>query len=194
MPRTLVPPAARILTHCNAGGLATGGYGSAVGAIRAAAERGGVAHVWVDETRPLLQGARLTAFELEALGIPHAVIVDGAAASLDGRRRGRRRDHGRGPDRRERRHREQDRHVRARGARAPPRDPVRDRGADLDDRPDAPRRRRDPDRGARRRRGDGPLRGPQPRLRRHPGRPDRGDRDRGGRASRAVRRVAAGAR
>ena len=78
---TLVPPAARILTHCNAGGLATGGYGSAVGAIRAAAERGGVAHVWVDETRPLLQGARLTAFELEALGIPHAVIVDGAAAS-----------------------------------------------------------------------------------------------------------------
>ena len=77
----LVPPAARILTHCNAGGLATGGYGSAVGAIRAAAERGGVTHVWVDETRPLLQGARLTAFELEALGIPHAVIVDSAAAS-----------------------------------------------------------------------------------------------------------------
>jgi len=78
---TLVPAAARILTHCNAGGLATGGYGSAVGAIRAAAERGGVANVWVDETRPLLQGARLTAFELEALGILHAVIVDSAAAS-----------------------------------------------------------------------------------------------------------------
>jgi methylthioribose-1-phosphate isomerase len=78
---TLAPPAAMILTHCNAGGLATGGYGSAVGAIRAAAETGGVAHVWVDETRPLLQGARLTAFELAALGIPHAVIVDGAAAS-----------------------------------------------------------------------------------------------------------------
>jgi methylthioribose-1-phosphate isomerase len=77
----LVPPAASILTHCNAGGLATGGYGSAVGAIRAAAERGGVSHVWVDETRPLLQGARLTAFELEAAGIPHAVIVDSAAAS-----------------------------------------------------------------------------------------------------------------
>ena len=77
----LVPRGARILTHCNAGGLATGGYGSAVGAIRAASERGGVAHVWVDETRPLLQGARLTAFELEALAIPYAVIVDGAAAS-----------------------------------------------------------------------------------------------------------------
>jgi methylthioribose-1-phosphate isomerase len=77
----LVPPAARILTHCNAGGLATGGYGSAVGAIRAARERGGVEHVWVAETRPLLQGARLTAFELDALSIPFAVIVDGAAAS-----------------------------------------------------------------------------------------------------------------
>jgi len=77
----LVPPAARILTHCNAGGLATGGYGSAVGAIRAAADRDGVSLVWVDETRPLLQGARLTAFELEALAIPYAVIVDGAAAS-----------------------------------------------------------------------------------------------------------------
>ena len=80
----LVPPAARILTHCNAGGLATGGYGSAVGAIRAAWERGSVEHVWVDETRPLLQGARLTAFEMEALGIPYAVIVDGAAASRMG--------------------------------------------------------------------------------------------------------------
>ena len=80
----LFPAAARVLTHCNAGGLATGGYGSAIGAIRAAFERGSVEHVWVDETRPLLQGARLTAFELEALGIPHAVIVDGAAASLMG--------------------------------------------------------------------------------------------------------------
>jgi methylthioribose-1-phosphate isomerase len=71
-----------VLTHCNAGGLATAGYGTAVGAIRAAHEAGLVTHVWVDETRPLLQGARLTAWELEQLGIPHAVIVDGAAASL----------------------------------------------------------------------------------------------------------------
>ncbi len=78
----LVPAGASVLTHCNAGALATGGYGSAVGAIRAAWERGLVQHVWVDETRPLLQGARLTAFELEALGIPHAVVVDGAAAFL----------------------------------------------------------------------------------------------------------------
>ena len=80
----LFPAGARVLTHCNAGGLATGGYGSAVGAIRASWELGLVEHVWVDETRPLLQGARLTAFELEALGVPHAVVVDGAAAYLMG--------------------------------------------------------------------------------------------------------------
>ena len=78
----LFGPGTRALTHCNAGGLATGGYGSAVGALRAAWERGVLDHVWVDETRPLLQGSRLTAWELEAVGIPHAVIVDSAAASL----------------------------------------------------------------------------------------------------------------
>jgi len=78
----LLEPGARVLTHCNAGGLATGGYGTALGAIRTAWERGLVERVWVGETRPLLQGARLTAFELEALGIPHAVIADSAAASL----------------------------------------------------------------------------------------------------------------
>ena len=78
----LFGPGTRALTHCNAGGLATGGYGSAVGALRAAWERGLLEHVWVDETRPLLQGARLTAWELEAAGIPHAVIADAAAASL----------------------------------------------------------------------------------------------------------------
>ena len=78
----LFPDGARVLTHCNAGGLATGGYGTALGAVRAAFEAGRVEHVWVDETRPLLQGARLTAWELEGLGIPHAVIPDGAAASF----------------------------------------------------------------------------------------------------------------
>jgi len=77
----LLDPGTRALTHCNAGGLATGGYGSAVGALLAAWERDLLAHVWVDETRPLLQGARLTAWELEAAGIPHAVIADSAAAS-----------------------------------------------------------------------------------------------------------------
>jgi methylthioribose-1-phosphate isomerase len=81
----LFPEAARVLTHCNAGGLATGGYGTALGAVRAAFLAGRVAHVWVGETRPLLQGSRLTAWELEQLGIPHTVIADGAAASFMGR-------------------------------------------------------------------------------------------------------------
>src|SRR5262249_27111374 len=71
-----------VLTHCNTGALATGGYGSALGAIRAAFEAGLVEHVWVNETRPLLQGARLTAWELDGLGIPFSVIVDAAAPSL----------------------------------------------------------------------------------------------------------------
>ncbi len=78
----LFEPGTRALTHCNAGGLATGGYGSAVGALRTAWEDGLLAHVLVGETRPLLQGARLTAWELEGLGIPHAVIADAAAAHL----------------------------------------------------------------------------------------------------------------
>jgi methylthioribose-1-phosphate isomerase len=78
----LLQPGTRALTHCNAGGLATGGYGSAVGALLAAWDAGLLERVWVDETRPLLQGARLTAWELETAGIPHAVIADSAAASL----------------------------------------------------------------------------------------------------------------
>jgi len=78
----LFQPGTKALTHCNAGGLATGGYGSAVGALRTAAERGLLDRVLVDETRPLLQGARLTAWELERAGIPHAVIADSAAGSL----------------------------------------------------------------------------------------------------------------
>jgi methylthioribose-1-phosphate isomerase len=78
----LLSAGTRALTHCNAGGLATGGYGTAVGALRAAWERGLLEHVLVDETRPLLQGARLTAWELEDAGIPHAVIADSAAASM----------------------------------------------------------------------------------------------------------------
>jgi methylthioribose-1-phosphate isomerase len=81
---TLLAPGTRALTHCNAGGLATGGYGSAVGALLSAWEQGLLAHVWVDETRPLLQGARLTAWELETAGIPHEVIADSAAASIMG--------------------------------------------------------------------------------------------------------------
>jgi methylthioribose-1-phosphate isomerase len=71
-----------ILTHCNTGFLATGGVGTALGIVHLAAERGTRVHVWVDETRPLLQGSRLTAWELAKAGIPHTVITDGAAASL----------------------------------------------------------------------------------------------------------------
>jgi methylthioribose-1-phosphate isomerase len=78
----LVPTEARILTHCNAGGLATAGYGTALGVVRAAVEAGRRPFVWVDETRPVLQGARLTAWELAREGIPHAVIADVAAASI----------------------------------------------------------------------------------------------------------------
>jgi methylthioribose-1-phosphate isomerase len=78
----LFAPGTRALTHCNAGGLATGGYGTAVGALRTGWERELVRHVFVDETRPLLQGSRLTAWELEAAGVPHTVIADAAAASL----------------------------------------------------------------------------------------------------------------
>jgi methylthioribose-1-phosphate isomerase len=72
----------RALTHCNAGALATGGYGTACGVLRAAWEDGRLAEVWVDETRPLLQGARLTAWELRKAGIPHRVVADAAAGSL----------------------------------------------------------------------------------------------------------------
>jgi methylthioribose-1-phosphate isomerase len=72
----------RALTHCNTGALATGGYGTACGVLRAAWERGRLAEVWVDETRPLLQGARLTAWELRKAGIPHRVVADAAAGSL----------------------------------------------------------------------------------------------------------------
>ena len=79
---SLFAPGTRALTHCNAGGLATAGYGSAVGALQAAWEQGLLERVFVGETRPLLQGARLTAWELEQAGIPHAVIADSAAASL----------------------------------------------------------------------------------------------------------------
>lgn len=78
----LVRPGSQILTHCNTGALATGGFGSALGAVRAAWDAGLVEHVWVDETRPLLQGARLTAWELESLDIPFSVVVDGAAAAV----------------------------------------------------------------------------------------------------------------
>ncbi len=75
----LLPDGARILTHCNAGALATGGHGTALGIIRSAAEQKKIQSVWVDETRPYLQGARLTYYELAADGIPAQLITDNMA-------------------------------------------------------------------------------------------------------------------
>ncbi len=75
-------PGDRALTHCNTGALATGGLGTAGGILALAWERGRLAHVWVDETRPRLQGARLTAWELGRLGVPHRVVADAAAGAL----------------------------------------------------------------------------------------------------------------
>ena len=79
---SLVGERARILTHCNTGALVSAGEGTAFAIILAAHRAGRVARLWVDETRPLLQGARLTAYEAGRAGIPHAVLADSAAASL----------------------------------------------------------------------------------------------------------------
>jgi methylthioribose-1-phosphate isomerase len=78
----LFSPGDRVLTHCNAGALATGGIGTAVGVIAAAHRAGRLGAVWVDETRPLLQGARLTAWELLRLGIPHRLVTDSMVGAL----------------------------------------------------------------------------------------------------------------
>ncbi len=78
----LIPAKANILTHCNTGGLATGQYGTALSMIYHAHEQGKSIHVWVDETRPLLQGSRLTAWELTSAGIPMQLVIDSAAGHL----------------------------------------------------------------------------------------------------------------
>ena len=78
----LFRPGDRVLTHCNTGALATAGYGTALGVIRAAHALSPLSLVWVDETRPLLQGARLTAWELRRLGIPFRLITDSTAGAL----------------------------------------------------------------------------------------------------------------
>ncbi len=80
--QTLVHRGARILTHCNAGALATGGYGTALGVVRAAFAADSTVRVIVDETRPLLQGARLTTWELGREGIPYTLIADNMAATM----------------------------------------------------------------------------------------------------------------
>jgi methylthioribose-1-phosphate isomerase len=79
---SLIPNVANIYHHCNTGPLATGGYGTALGVIRYAHEQGKKVHVFVDETRPRLQGARLTAWELQQMGIPFTVVPDGASGHI----------------------------------------------------------------------------------------------------------------
>ena len=78
----LFAPGTRVLTHCNTGALATAGHGTALGIIQSAWDGGRVGMVWVDETRPLLQGARLTAWELKRLGIPFRLVTDSSAGTL----------------------------------------------------------------------------------------------------------------
>ena len=192
----LLAPGARVLTHCNAGALATGGYGSALGVVRAAHARDPGLHVWVDETRPLLQGARLTAWELAQDGIPHTLIADVAAGQLFARGLvdavvfGADRIAHNGDAANKIGSYTLSVLARAHGvpcyvvAPSSTIDHAIASGA------------RDPDRGARRRRGREPRRagararghrGLEPRLRRHAGRQHHGDRHRGRRAPRAVR-------
>jgi methylthioribose-1-phosphate isomerase len=79
---TLLPQRANVLTHCNAGALATAGYGTALGVVRAAVAAGKTVHVYVDETRPFLQGARLTAWELMKDEIPCTLVTDNTAGAI----------------------------------------------------------------------------------------------------------------
>ena len=185
-------PGDRALTHCNAGALATAGYGTACGVLRSAWERGRLAQVWVDETRPLLQGARLTAWELRRPGIPHRVVADSAAGSLIARG-------------------EVDRVVVGADRIAANGDVANKIGtyplavlaarhgvpfyvaaplSTVD--PDTPRRRGHPDRGARPGRGHPARPGLQPGLRRHPGRARHGHLHRGRRARAARTRSRSG--
>ncbi|ABB58022.1 S-methyl-5-thioribose-1-phosphate isomerase [Synechococcus elongatus] len=80
--QALIPQQANVIHHCNTGALATVDYGTALGIIRIAHEQGKQIHAYLDETRPRLQGANLSAFELQAYGVPHTVIVDGASGFL----------------------------------------------------------------------------------------------------------------
>ena len=195
----LLPAEARVLTHCNAGALATAGYGTALGVIRSAARLGKVKAVFADETRPWLQGARLTAWELLQDGIPTTLIADNMAGPPDGPRRDRRGRGRRGPHRRQRRRRQQDRHLHRGRPRQGARHPLLRGGAGLDLRPRDPDRRRHPDRGAPGRGGHArggtahrPRGGrrPQPRLRRHAAPLRHGHRLRAGRRPAALTRRA----
>ena len=122
--QVLIHDGQRVITHCNTGALATGAYGTALGVLRAAWEAGKRFSVWVDETRPLLQGARLTTWELGKLGIPYTLIPGWGGRGPDEPGQGGPGHRGRGPHCRQRRRGQQDRHLWVGGPGAPPRDPL----------------------------------------------------------------------
>ena len=130
----LIPDSGTVLTHCNAGALATGGYGTALGVIRAAVAQGKQIDVFADETRPFLQGARLTAWELAKDGIPVTVITDNMAGHFMKQGRDPRCYRGRRSHCRERRRGQQDRHLFGGRAGARERNPVLRGGSALDHR------------------------------------------------------------
>ena len=138
-----------VMTHCNAGALATCGWGTATAPLFLAHAEGLPLHVWVSETRPRLQGANLTAWELHRRGIPHTLFADVASALADAARRRRHRHRRRRPRRRQWRRLQQDRHLRKGARRARQRRAVLRRAAVADARLDARFRRRDSDRSAR---------------------------------------------
>jgi methylthioribose-1-phosphate isomerase len=131
----LLPPNARVLTICNTGALATGGIGTALGILRVARQQGTLAHVYACETRPRLQGLKLTAWELLQEGIPFEVIADSAAGTLMAQGKVDAVIAGCRPNRRQRRHRQQNRHLHAGGAGALPWGSILHRRAPLHDRP-----------------------------------------------------------
>ena len=151
---TLLKDGFTVLTHCNAGGLATAEYGTALAPIYVAQEQGKTIRVFADETRPLLQGARLTAWELMQAGIDVTLICDNTAAQVMKEGRINAVLVGRRPHRRERRHGEQDRHVRRRRFRARAPHSVLCSRADQHVRPHPQVGERHPDRAPRPARGD----------------------------------------
>ena len=129
------------MTHCNAGALATCGWGTATAPLFLAHAEGLPLQVWVSETRPRMQGANLTAWELDQRGIPHTLFADSASGLADAARRRRRRDRRRGSRGAQRRRLQQDRHVRQGARRARQQRAVLRRAAVADDRL-GPRQRR----------------------------------------------------
>ena len=154
-------PHGGVLTHCNAGALATAGYGTALGVIRAAVESGKKLQVFADETRPFLQGSRLTAWELMKDGIPTTLIADNMAGAMMRAGQDRCRNRRRRPHRRQRRCGQQDRHLHRGGAGEGARHSVLRGRADFDRGSRHSGRQQDSHRAARCERGDAHLAGKQ---------------------------------